>query len=112
MTGNGTVFGRSPNLVVGALSALYGVVSIFHVGGFTPTADQTNYVIIAIGALVGLIANTGSISIAAGQAAADRATSTVASVITEPTVVTPATATPPPTIVPVTPPKPVTPGKP
>lgn len=67
------IFGRSPNLVIGAASAIYGVLAIFHVGGFSPTADQTTYVTAAIGAVVALIANSGSIQAAAGDAAKARA---------------------------------------
>lgn len=67
------IFGRSPNLVLGALLAVYGVVGSFHVFGFAPTADQTGQVVIAFGAIVALIANTSAVQIAAGKAATARA---------------------------------------
>lgn len=95
----GTIFGRSPNLVVGAVSAIYGVLSVFHIGGFTPTADQNGVVTIAIGAIVAVIAGNASVAIASGQAAVNRAASTVADVVTQPVTIAPA-ATPPPTITP------------
>ena len=67
------ILGRSPNLVIGAATAIYGVVSVFHLGGFSPTPEQTGVVVTAIGAVVALIANSAGIQIAAGEAAKDRA---------------------------------------
>lgn len=69
----GLIFGRSPNLILGTFTALFNVVVIAHLGGFNPTPELIAAVNIAAGALVALIANTGSIQIASGVAAADRA---------------------------------------
>ena len=66
------IFGRSPNLVLGAFTALFNVVVLSHLGGFDPTPELIAAVNIAAGAIIALVANTASIQIAAGQAAAER----------------------------------------
>ncbi len=68
----GLVFGRSPNLVLGFLTAAWNVVVIAHVGGFNPTPELIAGVNILLGAFVALIANTASIQIAAADAAKAR----------------------------------------
>lgn len=73
MTGS-LILGRSPNLVLGFLVALYNVVAIAHLGGFAPTPELTAAVNILLGAAVALIANTASIQVAAGDAAKARRT--------------------------------------
>lgn len=66
------ILGRSPNLVIGFATALIGAAALFHLGGFDPTSEQTAGLLGLVGAAVALIANTASIQIAAGQAAAAR----------------------------------------
>lgn len=68
----GLVFGRSPNLVLGALTAIYNVFVIAHVPGVWDPAVVAA-VNIALGAVIALIANSPSIQVAAGDAAKDRA---------------------------------------
>lgn len=63
------IFGRSPNLVLGAVTAVFNVVVVFHVGGFDPDANQIAVTNVAFGAIIALIANSDSISQAAGAAA-------------------------------------------
>lgn len=67
------ILGRSPNLVLGLLTAVFNVAVTYHIGGFSPTVDQIGVTNIAFGALIALIANTGSIQAAAGEAAKARA---------------------------------------
>lgn len=66
------ILGRSPNLILGFLSAVLNVVILFHVGGFDPTPEQIVGANGVLFALVALIANTDSIQVAAGKAAAVR----------------------------------------
>lgn len=66
------IFGRSPNIVLGFLTAMFNVAVVFHPLGFTPDGTQIAAVNTAFGALVMLVANTASIQIAAGKAAASR----------------------------------------
>jgi hypothetical protein len=66
------IFGRSPNLILGALTAIFNVLTVFHVGGFDPTVEQISVVNVALGAIVALIANSDNIMVAAGKAAAIR----------------------------------------
>ena len=68
----GLIFGRSPNLVLGFLTAVFNVAVLSHVGGFAPTPELIGAVNILLGALVALVANTAAIQVAAGNAAADR----------------------------------------
>jgi len=68
----GLIFGRSPNLIIGAFTAIFNVFVIGHIPGpWDPAVVAA--INIAAGAVVALIANTSSIQVAAGQAAADRA---------------------------------------
>ena len=69
------ILGRSPNLILGLVSAALGVVTTFHVGGFAPTTEQTGILLAFFGAVVAVIATTASIQIAAGNAAASRTAS-------------------------------------
>lgn len=66
------ILGRSPNLVLGAATALFNVVVVLQVGGFNPTAEQISAVNVLLAALVALIANSDTISAAAGKAAVSR----------------------------------------
>jgi uncharacterized membrane protein len=69
---NGTILGRSPNLIVGLLTAAFNIAVVFHIAGFTPTAEQIAAVDTFLGLVVAVIANTASIQIAAGNAAQAR----------------------------------------
>lgn len=65
------ILGRSPNLVLGAFTALFNVVVLSGtLPGLTP--ELVAAVNIAAGAIIALIANTASIQIAAGDAAKAR----------------------------------------
>lgn len=66
------IFGRSPNLVLGAGTAIFNTVVVFHIGGFDPTPDQVAVVNVMFGAIIALISNTSSVAIAAGRAAVAR----------------------------------------
>jgi hypothetical protein len=66
------ILGRSPNLILGTFTALFNVVILAHIGGFAPDGELVAAVNIAAGALIALIANTASIQIEAGKAAASR----------------------------------------
>jgi hypothetical protein len=66
------ILGRSPNLVLGAFTALFNVIVLTNVlTGLTP--ELVAAVNIAAGAIIALIANTASIQISAGDAARSRA---------------------------------------
>lgn len=69
---NGLIFGRSPNLVLGALTAVFNVLVVAHIGGFNPTPETIAAVNVALGAIIALVANTSSIQVAAGNAAKSR----------------------------------------
>lgn len=70
----GLIFGRSPNLVLGAFTAIFNVVVlVLQSQGTQVTPELVAAVNIAAGAIVALIANTGSVQIAAGEAAKSRA---------------------------------------
>lgn len=62
----GTIFGRSPNLALGVLTALFNVIILFHVGGFNPTAEQISSVNILFGSMIAFVANIPQTTIAAG----------------------------------------------
>ena len=66
------IFGRSPNLILGAVTAVFNVFVIYHVGGFTPTTDQISVTNVALGAIIALVANSDTITTAAAKAAANR----------------------------------------
>jgi len=66
------IFGRSPNLVLAAITAVFNVFVVFHIGGFNPTLDQVAVANALFAALVALIAGTDSFTRAAGVAAEDR----------------------------------------
>ena len=70
MTG-GLILGRSPNLVLGAVTALLNALQLLAV--IHLDATQLAGLNVLAGAVVALIANTSSIQIASGNAAADRA---------------------------------------
>lgn len=63
------IFGRSPNLILGAVTAIFNVVVVFHVGGFDPDTNQIAVTNVAFGAIIALVANSNTISQAAGAAA-------------------------------------------
>lgn len=66
------ILGRSPNLILGFLTALFNLAVVFQPFGFVPTMEQIAAVNVALGAAVAVIANSATISIAAGNAAAAR----------------------------------------
>ena len=66
------IFGRSPNLILGAVTAVFNVVVVFHIGGFAPTIEQIATTNVAFGAIIAVIANTDTIAVAAGKAASIR----------------------------------------
>ena len=70
------IFGRSPNLVLGALTALFNVAVTFHVGSFDPTLDQITIVNVAFGALIALIAGSDTATRSAAVEADKRTHST------------------------------------
>ena len=65
------ILGRSPNLVLGALTAVFNVFVIAHVPYVWDPAVVAA-VNVAAGAVIALIANSASIQIAAGNAAQAR----------------------------------------
>ncbi len=67
----GLILGRSPNLILGALTAVFNVFVIAHIPYVWDPAVVAA-VNIAAGAVITLIANTGSIAVAAGDAAKAR----------------------------------------
>lgn len=68
MTG-GLILGRSPNLWLGAFTAIWGVATlVLHIDPQIAAA-----VTVAAGAVITLVAGTDSIQIASGNAAAARA---------------------------------------
>lgn len=71
----GLIFGRSPNLVLGALTAVFNVFVIAHVPYVWDPAT-VGAINIAAGAVIALVANTTSIQVAAGNAAAARSNGT------------------------------------
>ena len=60
----GEILGRSANLWVGAVAAIYNLFVVFHLGGFDPTGEQNGAVNVAILALVILLANSRDNAIA------------------------------------------------
>jgi hypothetical protein len=68
---NGLILGRSPNLILGAFTALFNVIVLSKaLPGLTP--ELVAGVNIAAGAVIALIANVASVQIAAGDAAKAR----------------------------------------
>lgn len=66
--GTGLIFGRSPNLWLGAFTLVFNVAAlVFHID-----ATLTGAVDAAAGGIILLVAGTDSIQIAAGSAAQDR----------------------------------------
>lgn len=63
------IFNRSPNLLLGAVTAVFNVVVVFHILGFNPTPEQIATVNVAFGSIIALIANNAATAIAAGDAA-------------------------------------------
>ena len=63
------ILGRSPNLWIGAIVAIYGLADAFNVGGFNPTQVQNGVFAVAVGAIVALIANSASIAAAVAKKA-------------------------------------------
>ena len=66
------LLGRSPNLVLGALTAVFNIIVAIHLGGFNPDVSQIAVVNVGLGAIVALIANNDTVQIAAGRASAAR----------------------------------------
>lgn len=60
------ILGRSPNLILGFLTAAFNAVVVFHVYGFAPTLDQITIVNVLLGAAVALVANVPELAITAG----------------------------------------------
>jgi hypothetical protein len=69
MTG-GLILGRSPNLVVGVIIAVVGLLELIFPTAITQPIGAG--IIVLGGAIVALIANTTSIQVAAGDAAKAR----------------------------------------
>ena len=67
----GLILGRSPNLWLGAINAIWGIAVV--VANISPIV--AGLVVVAIGAVVSLIAGSDSIQIASGNAAQARAAS-------------------------------------
>jgi hypothetical protein len=65
------ILGRSPNLVLGAVTALLNALQLL--GILQLETEQIAALNVLAGAIVALVANTASIQIAAGQAAKARA---------------------------------------
>jgi hypothetical protein len=70
------ILGRSPNIVLGFLTAAFNAIVIFHLNGFAPTVEQTAAVNVLLGAGVLLIANTSELAVAAGVKAIARMNNT------------------------------------
>ena len=68
---NGLILGRSPNLILGALTAVFNVFVIAHVPYIWDPAVVAA-INIAAGAVITLIANSATIQVAAGDAAKAR----------------------------------------
>ena len=66
------ILGRSPNLILGAFTALLNVAVLGHIGGFNPTPELVAALNIAAGTLITLVANSASLQIQAGIAAKGR----------------------------------------
>lgn len=66
------IFGRSPNLVLGACTAVFNTAVVFHIFGFNPDAAQIGTVNVMFGAIIALIANSDAITVVAGNAARTR----------------------------------------
>ena len=66
----GLIFDRSPILILGAVSAILNALQLLAV--IHLDAQQLAGVNIAAGAIIALIANSGTVQIAAGNAAAAR----------------------------------------
>ena len=66
------ILGRSPNLVLGAVTAVFNVVVVFHVLGFNPDVTQIATANLMFASVIALIANSGSINEAAGNASRTR----------------------------------------
>ena len=98
------VLGRSPNLALGAITAIFNVVVAFHVLGFNPDVGQITTVNLAFGALIAFVANQDSITTAAGEAAKARINNNPNNG-TVVTTITTHTDPPVPPVVIVTPPK-------
>jgi hypothetical protein len=67
---NGLILGRSPTLVLGAVTALLNALQLLGILQLEP--EQIAGLNVLAGAVVALVANTASIQIAAGQAAKGR----------------------------------------
>jgi hypothetical protein len=65
------ILGRSPNLVLGAVTALLNALQL--IGTLQLNPEQIAGLNVLAGAVVALVANTASIQIAAGNAAKARA---------------------------------------
>ena len=95
------ILGRSPNLWVGAILAIYGLADVFNIGGFAPTVQQNGVFAIAVGAVVALVANSASIAaaVAARAGLSEVATAPPAVTSNRPTSAPPTSTTPTPPVV-------------
>lgn len=66
------IFGRSPNLLLALLASTFNLLVAFELGGFRPTSDQIAQVNLFLFAFVAFVANSDSITSAAGSAARAR----------------------------------------
>lgn len=66
------IFGRSPNLLLALLASIFNMLVAFEVGGFRPTIEQIAQVNVFMFSFVAFVANSDSITSAAGLAARTR----------------------------------------
>jgi hypothetical protein len=66
MGGNGTIFGRSPNLAFGLVTAIYNVAVVSHLFGYHPMLEEVGAVNIMLGAVIAFVANVPELAIHAG----------------------------------------------
>jgi len=67
-----TILGRSPNLWLGAVTALFNLAVVYHVLGFSPDATQIGATNIFFGVIIALIANSDKVTTAVKAAAVAR----------------------------------------
>jgi hypothetical protein len=73
MIRDGLIFGRSPNLVLGAFTAVFNVVVLVAKSmGVSLTPELVAGINLAAGAIIAVVANNSDIQMAAGTAAASR----------------------------------------
>lgn len=66
------IFGRSPNLLLALLASIFNLFVAFQIGGFVPTPEQVAQVNVFLFAFVAFVANSDTITVAAGTAARSR----------------------------------------